>query len=176
ATLGRANRSSMVLVGLGSNLGASARILDAALARLAEFSDGAVACSSFWRTSPVDCPPASGDFVNAVAAFSPRAGLTPDGLLTALKSLESEFGRRESAVRHAPRALDLDLLVFGNEARATDSFVLPHPRATQRRFVLVPAAEVAPALVWPGSRQTIAELCAALVTDEQLSRLERHDG
>lgn len=170
------DRSSMVLVGLGSNQGESARILEAALHRLAAFAAGPVACSSFWRTSPVDCPPGSGDFINAVASFKPRAGLTPEDLLAALKMLETEFGPRASEVRHAPRALDLDLLLFGGEERASDDFSLPHPRAIQRRFVLVPAAEVAPALVWPGTGQTIAELCAALITDEALSRLERTRG
>ena len=173
---GQTDRSSMVLVGLGSNQGESARILQAALDRLAVFASGPVTCSSFWRTSPVDCPPGSADFVNAVAVFAPQAALTPEALLAALKMLEAEFGPRESEVRHAPRALDLDLLLFGSEERATDDFSLPHPRAIQRRFVLVPAAEVAPALVWPGTGQTIAELCAALATDEELSRLERARG
>jgi 2-amino-4-hydroxy-6-hydroxymethyldihydropteridine diphosphokinase len=166
----------MVLVGLGSNEGQSARILEGALERLAAFAFGSVACSSFWRTSPVDCPPGSGDFVNAVALFAPRAGLTPEALLAALKTIEAEFGPRASAIRHAPRALDLDLLLFGSEQRATPDFCLPHPRAIERRFVLVPAAEVAPDLVWPGTGQTIAALCAALATDEELMRLERDRG
>ncbi len=71
--------------------------------------------SSLWRTSPVDCPPDSGDFINAVVAFEPRDGLTPEGLLAALKQLEREFGRAAAPVRNAPRELDLDLLVYGDE-------------------------------------------------------------
>lgn len=161
----------MVLVGLGSNQGASAAILEAAAARLPAFAAGPVRLSGFWRTSPVDCPPGSGDFINAVAAFDPKSGLTPEGLLDALKAIEREFGPRTPGVRNAPRALDLDLLIFGAETRNTPEFVLPHPRAVQRRFVLVPASEVAAEVVWPQTGRTIGALAAALVTDERLERL-----
>jgi 2-amino-4-hydroxy-6-hydroxymethyldihydropteridine diphosphokinase len=164
----------MVLVGLGSNQGASSAILEAAVARLPAFASGPVRVSGFWRTSPVDCPPGSDDFINAVAAFDPQPDLTPEALLEALKAIEREFGPRTPGVRNAPRALDLDLLVFGDETRATPDFVLPHPRAVQRRFVLVPAAEVAADVVWPQTGRTIGALAAALVTDEALERLPPH--
>jgi 2-amino-4-hydroxy-6-hydroxymethyldihydropteridine diphosphokinase len=161
----------MVLIGLGSNRGESAAIVAAAMDRLEAFASGPVLRSSLWRTSPVDCPPGSAPFVNAAAAFRPRPALTPEALLAALKALEVEFGRQPVTVRNSPRELDLDLLLFGDEIRDLSEFVLPHPRAVDRRFVLAPAAEVLPDAVWPRSGRTIRELLVALDSDEQVERL-----
>ena len=125
-------------------------------------------CSRLWRTSPVDCPPQSSDFVNAAVSFEAVEGLTPEILLDELKSLERKFGRGKKWVRNAPRELDLDLLVFDEETRSTPSFILPHPRATNRLFVLAPAAEIVPNLIWPTQGKTITELLRALESDEQV--------
>ena len=162
----------MVLIGIGSNRGDSVRIVRDAIEWLRRFATGDVRASSLWRTSPVDCPPGSADFVNAVVAFEPRAGLTPDALLAELKTLERLYGRQAAWVRNAPRELDLDLLVFGDERRAALQFVLPHPRATARRFVLAPAAEIVPSLRWPGADATVAELLARLDDTEQVERMD----
>lgn len=161
----------MVLLGLGSNLGESARLLENACARLASFARGAVTVSSMYRTSPVDCPPGSGTFLNAAVCFEPRHGLTPVTLLYRLKLLERQFGRIERPERHAPRELDIDLLLFGDLELKLDWLELPHPRATERRFVLAPAAEIAPETLWPGTGRTIAQLLAALESDEEVVRL-----
>jgi len=162
----------MVLVGLGSNQGDSVGIIRAALDRLTAFAAGPLRRSRLYRTSPVDCPPGSSDFVNAAAAFTPLPDTTPEGLLAALKALEREFGRTKRPVRNAPRELDLDLLLFGDEVRQQDDFVLPHPRAVDRLFVLEPAAELLPAVVWPGTRRTIAELRDALESSEEVEPIE----
>ncbi len=127
--------------------------------------------SSLWQTSPVDCPPGSPKFVNAVVGLVPRQGETPESLLAKLQSLEREFGRQHTGIRNAPRPLDLDLIAFGTETRATKELTLPHPHAWQRRFVLQPLSEIAPALVLPGQSKTVAELLAELGTDETLERL-----
>jgi 2-amino-4-hydroxy-6-hydroxymethyldihydropteridine diphosphokinase len=161
----------LILVGIGSNRGDSTLIVRKSIERLRSFADGHVRASSLWRTSPVDCPPGSGDFINAVAAFEPANGLTPETLLAALKSLEREFGRASAPVRNAPRELDLDLLVFGDERRATGVFVLPHPRATERRFVMAPAAEVVPEFVWPGTAMSVVQLLARIDDAERVERL-----
>ena len=161
-----------VLVGLGSNQGDSRSIVLEAMRRLSQFSSGEVACSRLWRTSPVDCPPDSGDFINAAAAFSPPSTLTPEVLLAELKKLEREFGRQRAIVRNAPRELDLDLLLYGDEVRDSDDFILPHPRAVDRRFVLAPAAEVLPDAIWPGTGQTIGQLLVALHSEEQVDPLD----
>ncbi len=142
------------------------------MARLGSFARGEVRRSNLWQTSPVDCPPGSGDFINAAAAFEPAKGLSPEGLLEALKALEREYGRDVAPVRNAPRELDLDLLLFGAEVRNTEHFTLPHPRAVNRLFVLAPAAEIVPDAVWPGTERTIRSLLAGLETEEVVRRLE----
>jgi 2-amino-4-hydroxy-6-hydroxymethyldihydropteridine diphosphokinase len=161
----------LILVGIGSNRGDSVAIVRRSIERLRAFANGPVRASSLWRTSPVDCPPESGDFINAVAAFEGAIGLTPEALLVALKNLEREFGRATAPVRNAPRELDLDLLVFGDERRATSAFVLPHPRATERRFVMAPAAEVVPEFVWPGMAANVVQLLARIDDAERVERL-----
>ena len=161
----------LILIGIGSNRGESIRLVQQSIERLRTFAHAGLRQSSLWRTSPVDCPPDSGDFINAVVAFEPRSGLTPDALLMALKLLEREFGRGEPLVRNAPRELDLDLLVFGDERRVSPDFMLPHPRATERRFVMAPAAEVAPEFRWPDTNATIAELLAQLDDREHVEQL-----
>ncbi len=161
----------LILVGIGSNRGDSIGIVRASIERLRDYADGSFSRSSLWRTSPVDCPPESGDFINAVVAFEPRAGLTPENLLSALKQLEREFGRAAAPIRNAPRELDLDLLAFGNETRMSSHFVLPHPRATERRFVMAPAAEVAGKMRWPGTQTTISELLARIDDSDTVERL-----
>lgn len=167
-----ADDAAWVLIGVGSNQGDCAAIVRLAMDALERFAAGPVRRSSLWRTSPVDCPPGSGDFVNAAAAFRPMAELTPEGLLAGLKDLERQHGRSVSRVRNAPRALDLDLLLFGRAVRERADFVLPHPRAVNRRFVLAPAAEVLPDVVWPGTERRIRELLEALESDEQVARLD----
>ena len=161
----------MVLIGLGSNRGDSRHIVLEAMARLADFALGEVLRSSLWRTSPVDCPPGSAAFVNAAAAFAARPDLSPEGLLSGLKALEREYGRGQASVRNAPRELDLDLLLYDDQIRNSATFVLPHPRAVNRLFVLAPAAEVLPDAVWPGTDSTIRTLLSALESDEVVQRM-----
>jgi 2-amino-4-hydroxy-6-hydroxymethyldihydropteridine diphosphokinase len=161
----------MVVIGIGSNRGDSIRTVRASIAALEQFAACDFRASSLWRTSPVDCPPDAEDFVNAVVSFEPHPELTPEALLAALKSLERRFGRREAPLRNAPRELDLDLLVFGTERRATATFALPHPRAVTRRFVLAPAAEIVPELEWPGIGTRVVELLARLGSEERVERL-----
>jgi 2-amino-4-hydroxy-6-hydroxymethyldihydropteridine diphosphokinase len=161
----------LTLVGIGSNRGDSIRIVSHSIARLRDFAGATFRRSSLWRTSPVDCPAESGDFINAVVAFEPRAGLTPESLLAALKQLEREFDRATTPIRNAPRELDLDLLMYGDERRVTNHFTLPHPRATERRFVMAPAAEIAADLRWPGTGATVAELLARIDDGATVERL-----
>ena len=97
--------------------------------------------------------------------------MTPEALLKSLKALEREYGRAEVDQRNAPRELDLDLLLFGSEVRDSVDFTLPHPRAIDRLFVLIPAAEVLPDARWPGTNSSIAELLEALDSDEAVERL-----
>ncbi len=162
----------MVLIGLGSNRGDSVQIVTEAMSRLAMFAEEGFRCSHLWRTSPVDCPAGSADFINAAVTFRARSSLTPELLLTSLKKLEREYGRIGQSVRNAPRELDLDLLLFAEQTRDMSDFILPHPRAVDRLFVLAPAAEVLPDAIWPGTGRSVAELLNHLESDEQVERLE----
>jgi 2-amino-4-hydroxy-6-hydroxymethyldihydropteridine diphosphokinase len=138
---------------------------------LEELSDRPLLRSSLWQTTPVDCPPGSPAFVNAVVGLTPRAGETPETLLTKLQALEKEFGRRPKKVLNEARPLDLDLIAFAGEVRHGDFLVLPHPRAHERRFVLQPLAEISPDLILPGQRRTAAELLEMLPAGESVEKL-----
>jgi len=162
---------NLAFIALGSNIGDSARIVRDAMSRLQELSASPILQSSLWQTTPVDCPPGSPPFVNAVIGLAPEVGETPETLLAKLQTLEKEFGRTTKKVLNEPRRLDLDLIAFGDETRNRTELTLPHPRAHQRRFVLQPLSEIAPDLVLPGQRLTVAQLLAALKTEEKLVRL-----
>ena len=144
-------------IGLGANLGQPRAALAAALAQL----DGQPALrvlqvSSLYRTQPVDA--AGPDFLNAVAML--QTGLPPLQLLDCLQAIEQAAGR-ERPYRNAPRTLDLDLLLYEQVCCDTPRLTLPHPRAHQRLFVLVPLAEIAPEIRIPGQGRAAA-LAAAL--------------
>ncbi|HWU55562.1 MAG TPA: 2-amino-4-hydroxy-6-hydroxymethyldihydropteridine diphosphokinase [Rhizomicrobium sp.] len=151
----------MILIALGANLpspaGPPARTLRAALARLEERGIKIQSISSFYET-PAWPDPGQPAFVNAVAAVETR--LQPVELLTLLHAVETDFGRLRSAP-NAPRVLDLDLLDHGGTVM-TDGVTLPHPRMTERSFVLVPLAEIAPGWRHPVSGAGVADLLAAL--------------
>jgi 2-amino-4-hydroxy-6-hydroxymethyldihydropteridine diphosphokinase len=161
-----------VFIALGSNLGDSVALVREAMTRLAAFADAPLRCSSLWQTEPVDCPPGSPPFINAVVELEPRPGERPESLLARLQQLEQEFGRRPKRRLNEPRPLDLDLLAFGAERRHTPNLVLPHPRAHQRRFVLAPWAEIAPSFAIPGQSRTVAGLLAGLNEPGTARRIE----
>jgi 2-amino-4-hydroxy-6-hydroxymethyldihydropteridine diphosphokinase len=158
-------------VALGSNLGDSAALLGEAMRRLEALFGHRLLKSSLWKSTPVDCPPGSPLFVNAVAGLAIRPAETPESLLETLQALEREFGRPPKVVLNEPRSLDLDLIAFGREVRATPRLILPHPRAHLRRFVLAPLDEIAPGFLLPGQTRTVHELLADLRTEEVVQRL-----
>lgn len=130
-------------VGLGANLGDAARTIADAIERIGELPGTAVtARSSLYRSAPVDAP--GPDYINAVVEL--RTGLNAPELLTRLQQIE-QAGGRTRPFRNAPRTLDIDLLLFGSASIASERLTLPHPRMHQRAFVLLPLAEIAPALV-----------------------------
>jgi 2-amino-4-hydroxy-6-hydroxymethyldihydropteridine diphosphokinase len=158
-------------IALGSNLGDARKNILQAVERLQHFSEKPLQKSSLWKTTPVDCPPGSADFVNAVVALVPRADETPESLLKRLQALELEFGRTPKKILNEPRPLDLDLIAFGDEQRNTPKLTLPHPRAHQRRFVLQPLAEIAPDFIVPTQEKTVAHLLDELPPDASVRKL-----
>ena len=165
---------NFVVVALGSNLGNSHQTVLTAMEALQEFSDTPLLRSSLWQTTPVDCPPGSPNFVNAVVGFTARPEETPDTLLPRLQAIEQTFGRTPKTIQNEPRALDLDLIAFGDETRSTPELTLPHPRAHQRRFVLQPLSEIAPDLVLPSQTKTVKQLLEELPVDPTVRRLSQN--
>jgi 2-amino-4-hydroxy-6-hydroxymethyldihydropteridine diphosphokinase len=167
----RTSHSALVFVALGSNLGDSRRIILDAMVRLQIFSNRPLLKSSLWQTTPVNCPPNSPLFVNAIVGFAPQKNETPESLLQKLRALEKEFGRPPKKVLNEPRSLDLDLIAFGTKTRNSPGLILPHPRAHLRRFVLQPLGEIAPDFILPGQSKTISQLLAGLPETEMVARL-----
>jgi 2-amino-4-hydroxy-6-hydroxymethyldihydropteridine diphosphokinase len=152
----------LAFIALGSNLGESADILHRATESLQTFSATPLLRSSLFETMPVDCPPGSPRFVNAVVALCPLPGETPHSLLRRLQKLEEEFGRQPKKILNEPRVLDLDLIAFASRIVNSPELVLPHPRAHLRRFVLEPLNEIAPDFVFPGQKKSVRELLSSL--------------
>ena len=165
-----AGAGERVFVGLGANVGAAVATVRRAFAAIDELpATTTVARSALYRSAPID---ATGpDYVNAVVEL--RTALEPQPLLAALHAIESRFGR-ERPYRHAPRTLDLDLLLYGLRTLATPALTLPHPRLHERAFVVVPLAELAPDVMVPGAGpvSTLVARCSL----QQVQRLDAEAG
>jgi len=137
-------------VALGANLGDAAATVRSACAALHRIHAARfLVASSLYRTAPVGLRHQP-DFINAVAALEvDNAVLPAPTLLERLFAIEADFGRVRT-IRNAPRTLDLDLLLYGDQQLDLPGLTLPHPRMTERAFVLAPLAEIAPDLVIPG--------------------------
>jgi 2-amino-4-hydroxy-6-hydroxymethyldihydropteridine diphosphokinase len=162
------NSDDLAFVALGSNLGDSEDIIRQAMEKLQSLSVAPLLRSSLWQSAPVDCPPGSPPFVNAVVALRPAPGETPATLLRRLQELESAFGRKPRKAINEPRLLDLDLIAFGSRIVHEPGLELPHPRARLRRFVLQPLAEIAPEFVLPRQTLSVRELLLCLPPDAKL--------
>ncbi|SNS39319.1 2-amino-4-hydroxy-6-hydroxymethyldihydropteridinediphosphokinase [Noviherbaspirillum humi] len=152
-------------VGIGANLGAAQATVEEALRRLDGLAKTRVSArSSLFRTVPVDAD--GDDYVNAVARLD--TALPAAQLLDALQELEQAFGR-ERPYRNAPRTLDLDLLLYGAQRIDTPNLTVPHPRMTQRAFVLIPLLQIDPFIDIPG--QGPAHAFVPALADQAISKL-----
>jgi len=150
--------TEIAYIALGSNLGDSIRVVREAMSRLAVLSAVPLIKSSLWETTPIDCPPGSPFFINAVVGLMPHDHDEPQMLLAPLQAIEREFGRQPKKVLNEARLLDLDIIAFGERAISTPQLILPHPRAHVRAFVLAPLSEIAPDLVLPGQTRSVSML------------------
>jgi 2-amino-4-hydroxy-6-hydroxymethyldihydropteridine diphosphokinase len=153
-------------IGIGSNLDRPRAQVERALDELAEFPRSRLAArSSLYASAPLGYA-AQPEFVNAVARLD--TDLAPLELLSRLQAIENGHGR-ERSFANAPRTLDLDLLLFGEQRIATPELVVPHPRMHERAFVLLPLLEIAPGLTIPGRGGAAA--CAAALSGQKVERL-----
>jgi len=150
--------ATQVAVALGSNLGDRTAHLEYAISRLRPVLQE-LRCSSFRETEPVGVPAGQPPYLNAVVVG--ECLLPAVDLMRSLLEIEQERGRQRP-YRNAPRTLDLDLILFGSTILESPDLVLPHPRFRERRFVLEPLAEIAPAMRDPVSGLTMAGLLAGL--------------
>lgn len=132
--------ATLAHIGIGSNLGDAKAQVEAAIVRLTQLPLSQVeAQSSLFRSAPVDAD--GDDYINAVVRLS--TNLSAQQLLEQLQAIEHEFGRKRPYY-HAPRTLDLDLLLYGAEKISSANLCVPHPHLTERAFALLPLLQIDP--------------------------------
>jgi 2-amino-4-hydroxy-6-hydroxymethyldihydropteridine diphosphokinase len=153
------------LIAIGSNVGdrdGNLRRAIAALGRYGKVSN----VSSVYETEPMYFED-QGWFLNCVVAL--QTELSPRALLDGMHSIEAELGRQRS-VPNGPRAIDLDILFYADEVISEPGLDVPHPKISERLFVLAPLREIRPTLVHPVLGKTVSEIASALDTDKKAVR------
>jgi 2-amino-4-hydroxy-6-hydroxymethyldihydropteridine diphosphokinase len=156
-----------VYLSLGSNRGDRMANLRRAMEELGKAGVKVERVSSFYKTEPVDFGPQAW-FLNCAVEASTE--FMPMQLLKAVKSVERALGRRPG-VSKGPRAIDIDILLYENVVVRTAALTIPHERMNERRFVLIPLRELAPAARHPVSRRTVTEM---LQDSPDLSQVVRY--
>ena len=157
-----------VYLSLGSNIGDRAANLNAAIGALADAGVRVSKVSSFYETEPVDYLQQDW-FLNCVVEGETE--LEAGTLLPRLREIEIRMGSKK-VIAKGPRILDIDILLYGQETIATAELQVPHPRMTQRRFVLVPLAEIAPDVKHPSWTANTKELLAATTDTSEVRRFQ----
>jgi len=157
-------------IGLGSNLGDRLAQLRAAVESITGTCGPLTAVSGIYETEPIGCEPDAPRFLNAVIEI--RHPGPPSALLEQMAAIESALGRPSRRPRNAPRAIDLDLLYFGNRTFSSPELLIPHPRLALRRFVLEPLAEIRPDLILPGQPVPVSALLDACADPTRPIRID----
>jgi 2-amino-4-hydroxy-6-hydroxymethyldihydropteridine diphosphokinase len=155
---GRVSELAVAYLCLGSNLGEREENLDQALTLLS-LKVNLDKVSSIYETEPVPIQNRDKEqplFLNLVCRIT--TNLPPEELLHFAKEIETRIGRVPSEQINSPRPIDIDILFYDNKIMETQNLTIPHPRLKDRAFVLIPLAEIAPALVHPKLDKNIAQL------------------
>ena len=157
------------VLALGSNLGDRLGMLQGALDALGKMPGvDVVAVSGVYETAPVGGPPGQDPYLNAVILVDTR--LSASVLLERCLAVEGALGRHRTE-RWGPRTLDIDVITYDDQVNEDEALTLPHPRAYERAFVLVPWVSVDQGATLPG-RGRVAELAAACRTDSVVARTD----
>src|SRR3984893_4132291 len=159
-------------IGLGSNVGDRLAYLREGFRRIRSLHTGSkpLLVSSVFETSPIDCAPGTNPYLNAAVEI--QFSRPPIVLLDALLGIEREMGRPSKRPRNAPRSIDLDVLYVGNRVLNNPEIIIPHPRLSQRRFVLLPLSEIAPDLILAGQTATVRSLLNELQDPGTVTRID----
>ncbi len=160
-------------LGLGSNVGDRLQHLQLAKQFLLNLSPARHHASPVYETVPVNCPPNSPAFLNAVVEIDFTG--TPQTLLNQTLAYEAAHGRDRFAGVNAPRTIDIDVLYFGDQEVCEDRLIIPHPRLAERRFVLVPLATICPDMIVKGTGQTVRSLLRELPERGEEVKLVQQD-
>jgi 2-amino-4-hydroxy-6-hydroxymethyldihydropteridine diphosphokinase len=154
-------------LGLGSNVGDRRENLQAAVEDLWAHGVPVLDSSSVYETEPVGEVLDQREFYNACLRV--ETGLAPEPLLDVCKAVERELGRSPGGARHAPRPIDVDVLLLGDVEHASTRLRIPHPDLAERRFVLVGLLELDPDLRLPGGLH-LADALASLPVRQRVTR------
>jgi len=158
----------IVYLSLGSNIGDRAANLNSAIERLGAL--GTIEkISSFYETEPVEFT-AQPWFLNIAVKLDTEK--MPKQLLAGILDIEQQMGRRRTQ-KKGPRAIDIDILLFGNSIIDTKGLTVPHPAMHERRFVLEPLAEIAPEVRHPVFKRTLSELRDALPPGQAVRKVKK---
>ncbi len=161
-------------LGLGSNLGERLQHLQQAKAYLLSLSpEGWHIASPLYETEPVGCPPNSPRFLNAVLEIEFTGA--PRTLLKKIAAYEVAHGRDRDLPKNAARSIDIDILYFGEKEILEKDLVVPHPRMTERRFVLLPLLTIRPDLPIRGTGKTVRMLLRELPAADGQVRFVQQD-